>query len=60
MVYKWKKERKEVYKNTKVIGIWTYWHLNGNIEREEYRNNGIKSGYWMYFYDIGGKKSQEN
>ena len=28
-------------------------------EREGYRNNGIKSGYWMYFYDTGGKKAKE-
>ena len=53
-------KKKGVYKNTKGIGLWTYWYPNGNIEREGYRNNGIKSGYWMYFYDACGKKSQGN
>ena len=26
----------------KGIGLWTYWYSNGNIEREGYRNNGLK------------------
>ena len=53
------KKKEGVYKNTKGIGLWTYWYPNGNIEREGYRNNGVKSGYWMYFYDTGGKKAKE-
>ena len=53
-------KKKRVYKNTKGIGLWTYRYPNGNIERKGYRNNGVKSRYWMYLYDTSVKKSKGN
>jgi antitoxin component YwqK of YwqJK toxin-antitoxin module len=41
-------------------GKWTYWHLNGKVQAEEYYLNGIKTGVWKIFNDLGILETEIN
>ena len=39
----------EVYKGQRV-GVWTYYHDNGNLYKVGPYNQGLKEGKWCYYY----------
>lgn len=34
-------------------GLWTSWHLNGQMKEEGYYKNGMKEGMWIEWYPDG-------
>lgn len=49
------------YKNSKPVGEWNYFFVNGKIEIEgEYNENGKKEGLWTWYYPNGNILIQDN
>lgn len=49
------------YKNSKPVGVWNFFFLNGKIEIEgSYNENGKKEGLWSWYYPNGNMLVQEN
>jgi antitoxin component YwqK of YwqJK toxin-antitoxin module len=36
------------------VGVWTYWHPSGGIEKQGALVEGKQSGEWVFFHDNGG------
>lgn len=40
------------------IGVWTFWHPSGGIEKQGRLQDGKPTGEWKYFYDNGAVMMQ--
>lgn len=49
---------KGTYHNGSKKGQWTYFHENGQMEKEGFYHKGRKIGMWTYYYDDGKKKQK--
>ncbi|MEA3421803.1 MAG: hypothetical protein U9Q97_09050 [Acidobacteriota bacterium] len=40
------------------VGPWTYWYINGQIQKKGSFTEGTETGWWEYWYDTGIRKKQ--
>ncbi len=40
------------------VGPWTYWYMNGQMQKKGSFTGGTETGWWEYWYDTGVRKKQ--